>query len=775
MQHTTAADDEATRLLDPARIPAPAHGNVSIGVGAWIGPYVLEEVIGEGGMGQVFLARQTEPIQRRVALKLIRRQIADGLSLAYFEIERQALARMEHPAIARVYDAGRTDSGFPYFVMEYIDGMPLHQWRRETEPDLRTCLTVFVALLRGVQHAHERGIVHRDLKPANVIITDVDGKPTPKLIDFGIAVGIDSGSGDTPVDNAGSPAYMSPEQFDRSMGVDARSDVYSLGLILLELLQPGRHRHNDPTQSTELRSRLQASTRGRHDVDLSTIPLELRHVLLKALAPDRDDRYDSAALFADDVQRWLESRPLLALPQTPGYLTRKFVQRHRLAVSLASLALATLVIGLVSTLWALAQAEREATRSKATADFLATVLGGVNPDIAGNLDKTLLRTVLEEASARASVELQDQPEVLTDIQNAIGDSYMGLADFPRALEYSSAAYQRTREQYGEFAAETLRQVPMYTNALTKSSDAAAAIAVLEPAIVASRREFGDDDITTLRMRQNLGIALWEDSRPADGLIELEAAAEGYARTLGPAANRTNDTRFAQSIVLATLGEYEQAVAMLQGVIDRVSERYGDDHPRTFSLRNSLGVFHLQNREFAAGEKVLKPLLEPIEQVFGSDNHMTLMVAGNLAGALRQQGKVDESGPYYQRALEGRIRVSGPDDTATLMAKTNYGNWLLDAGRIDESMAFQQEVVASVDRLHGGRHSAKVGGLLGLGRALIRKGEYLQAEALLLEVLQLQTDLDGPKSPRLVRIHEALHELYTAWGRPEAAKAYPLPD
>ncbi len=775
-QSPFAVDDEVTRLLDTAVTPTcTVDSDGAIGSGARIGPYILDEVIGEGGMGQVFLARQTEPIQRRVALKLIRRQIADGLSLAYFEIERQALARMEHPAIARVYDAGRTGNGFPYFVMEYIDGLPLHQWRQQADPSLRTCLQVFTLLLRGVQHAHERGIVHRDLKPANVIVTDVDGQPVPKLIDFGIAVGIDEGGGNTHIDNAGSPAFMSPEQFDRRMGIDARSDVYSLGLILLELLQPGRHRHNDPTQSTELRSRLQASTRGQRDVDLHAIPLELRHVLLKALAPDREHRYDSAALFADDIQRWLENRPLLAVPHSSSYLTRKFVQRHRLAVVLVSLATLSLVAGLLSTLWALSQAEREATRARATADFLGTVLAGVNPDVAGNLDKTLLRMVLEEASTRAALELHDQPEVLSGIESAIGESYLGLADFPRALEHVGSAYRRTRDKHGEFAPETLRQLPMYANALLKSDDVAGAIAVLEPGIAASRRRFGADDITTLRLRHNLGIALWEQSRPAESLVELEAAVDGFTRLVGIDGEQASNARFGQAIVLATLGRHDEAVAVLQDVIARVSARYGTDHPRTFTLRNSLAVFHLQNRDFAAGEQVLKPLLEPMERVFGKDNSMTLMVAGNLAGALRQQGKIDESGPYYQRTVEGRLAVHGPDDSRTLMAQSNYANWLLDVERIDEAMATQREVIAAVDRLHGGRHSAKVGALIGLGRAHIREQRYPEAEALLLEVLRLQTDLEGPQSPRLVRIHEALHELYGAWGRPDAAAAYPLPD
>lgn len=767
-------DDEATRLLDAAAsVDDSSHDTT--GPGSRIGPYTLGPVIGEGGMGQVFLAQQAEPIQRRVALKLIRRQIADGLALAYFEIERQALARMEHPAIARVYDAGRTDQGYPYFVMEYIDGRPLHQWREQVGPDLRTCLRVFALLLRGVQHAHERGIVHRDLKPANVIITEVDGQPVPKLIDFGIAVGINGSSGNSHIDSAGSPAFMSPEQFDKRMGVDARSDVYSLGLILLELLQPGRHRHSDPTQSTELRSRLEASTRGRRDVDLSAIPLELRHVLLKALAPEREHRYDSAALFADDIQRWLEKRPLLAVPQTNTYLARKFVQRHRLAVTLASLAVFILVAGLVSTLWALSQAEREATRARATADFLGTILAGVNPDVAGNLDKTLLRMVLEEASTRAAVELRDQPEVLSGIEGAIGESYLGLADFERALEYVGSGYRRTRDQYGESAPETLRLLPMYGNALMKADDVHGALAVLTPGVAASLREFGPDDLTTLRLRHNLGIALWEQSRPAESLVEIEAAVAGFTRQLGVDAQLTSDARFGLSIVLATLGRFDEAITMLEDVIARVSARYGADHPRTFSLRNSLAVFHLQNRDFAAGERVLKPLLEPMERVFGTDNTMTLMVAGNLGGALRQQGKIDESGPYYQRTLDGRTALHGADDSRTLMAKTNYANWLLDVERIDESMAGQREVVDAIDRLHGGRHPAKIGALIGLGRAHIRLQRYSEAEALLLEVLQLQTDMEGEQSPRIVRIHEALRELYTAWGRPDEAARYPLPD
>ena len=745
-------------------------------IGARIGPYTLIEAIGEGGMGEVFLAEQGEPIRRRVALKLIRRQIVDALSLAYFEIERQALARMEHPAIARVYDAGRTPEGFPYFAMEYVDGVTLGRWHEREAPDLATRLRVFTTLARGVQHAHERGIVHRDLKPDNVLVTLVDGHPQPKLIDFGIAVGIDSGSGSASVTRAGSVDYMSPEQFASDhAAIDARSAVSSLGLILLSLLAPQLRVRGEPTERpTDLHARLCASLAGSRDTDLGVVPGDLRHLLARALMPDRERRYASAGALADDVERYIEGRPLRAVPRSRVYVLRKFVQRNRLAVGLAAATAFAVLTGLAATLWSLAEAEREAARARATADFLATVLSSVNPDVARDLDKTLLRKVLDEAATRADRELAGQPDVRAGIERAITESYLGLGDYPRALEHASRTHTNMLTLHGAQHAETLHSLLPYSEALVRSGKLADAETLLRPAIADATRRLGADHELTLRLRHHLGLALRDLGRAPETLIEFADAAIGLRTALGENAVPTVNADYAWAIALADSDRFDEAIPRLKDLIARRGALRGIDHPEVLSMRNSLAVFYRQARRYADGERELKTLLAPYASQYGADNSATLMIHGNLGGALRQQGKIEESGPYYLRAMEGNRKIYGTDHPRAVMTLHNYGNWLLDAGRIDDAERTQAEAAAAAERTFKEQHPTKAEIRTSIGKVKTRQARYADAEKDLLQSVEMKIALRGPENSRLFQSREALRELYTAWGRPDDAARHAEP-
>ncbi len=767
--HDPFEHDEPTEFTGTASaLPAAADAPASAMPGSRIGPYLLIEAIGEGGMGEVFLAEQAEPIRRRVALKLVRRQIVDALSLAYFEIERQALARMEHPAIARVYDAGRTPEGFPYFAMEYVDGVTLGRWHEQSAPDLGRRLRVFITLVRGVQHAHERGIVHRDLKPDNVLVTEVDGEPQPKLIDFGIAVGIDAGTGAGTVNRAGSIDYMSPEQFVADhAALDARSDVYSLGLILLHLLVPHLRTRGEPTQRpTELHARLCASLVGRRDPELDAVPGELRHLLARALAPDRENRYESASALADDVQRFVDKRPLRALPRSRTYALRKLVARNRVAFTLAAGVVLAVLVGLGATLWSLAEAEREAARARATADFLATVLSSVNPDVARDLDKTLLRKVLDEAATRADHELAGQPDVRAVIERAITESYLGLGDHARALEHASRAHANMLALHGTRHDETWRSLLPYSEALVRSGKLDEAEALLRQAIADATRNLGADHELTLRLRHHLGLALRDLGRVSETLVEFADAANGLQTALGEDAVATVNAAYAWAIALADSDRFDEAIPRLKALIARRGERRGIDHPEVLSMRNSLAVFFMMSRRYADGERELKALLAPFSSQYGADNPTTLMIHGNLGGALRQQGKVEEAGPYYLRAMEGYRKLFGTDNPRSIMTLHNYGNWLLDAGRVDEAAATQADALAAADRIYKELHPTQAEIMTSIGKVRTRQERFAEAEQVLLKSVEMKVALRGETNSRLFQSREALRELYAAWKRPE---------
>ncbi len=384
-----------TEMLTGVARPAPSEGAPPAGPVAGAAPraviagrYTLVEMIGEGGMGSVYLASQTEPVKRQVALKLITPGMDSKAVLARFDAERQALALMDHPNIARVYDGGTTGEGNPFFVMELVRGAPITQFCDEHRLPVRARLGLFVAVCQAVQHAHQKGIIHRDLKPSNVLVTEVDGRPTPKVIDFGVAKATELRLTEMSFSDAGAivgtPAYMSPEQADPATAdIDTRTDVYSLGVMLYELLvgsPPIDARQlkrgavlemlrmvrevDPPRPSTKLSTADDrpdvAANRGIEPAKLARLLQgELDWVVMKALEKDRARRYDTANGLARDIQRYLADEVVEARPPSAGYRLQKFVKRNKGQVIAASLVLAALLAGMAGTTWGLIEARRQ--------------------------------------------------------------------------------------------------------------------------------------------------------------------------------------------------------------------------------------------------------------------------------------------------------------------------------------------------------------------------------------------------------------------------------
>jgi non-specific serine/threonine protein kinase/serine/threonine-protein kinase len=781
--HAAGPDDpDRTTLLDRTDAPAAPAAGESFHPGQQVGPYRLVELLGEGGMGQVFLADQQQPIRRRVALKLMRHQLAGSLAEAYFEIERQALARMEHPAIAKVFDAGRTDQGFPYFAMEFVEGRPLDHWCENDKPASLACLQLFVTLAYGVQHAHQRGIVHRDLKPSNVLVTTVDGRPQPKLIDFGIAIGLDQVPGATPqgsYERAGSGPYMSPEQFHAdSGGIDIRTDIYSLGVVLLGILlpTPGLRTLGQPVPArAQLHERVMASLqRGSQDPVLDPLPRELRHVVARAIDPQRERRYDSATALAEDVQRYVDGDAVEAVPPTTGYRLSKFVRRQRRPLAVALAVAVTLVAGLAVALGGLVRAEREATRAQATAEFLATVLAGVDPDQARELDKTLLRAVLDDAALRAGAELADQPEALAQIEGVIADSYTGLGEFDLALTHAERSHRLAQSALGPDHPDTLARARGLGRAQVDVGLLREAEPLLRDTLDRLTRVLGADALITLKTRQTLGWLLRESGRFDEAEAELARAIAGLRASRGDDDPDTIETRFTRAIVLGDLERFDESIAELRELAALRTRLLGAEHPRTLSIRNSLAVSYLQSRRYAEGERELMDMLPAFERVFGPEGTSTLMVVGNLGGALRQQGKVEASGPWYQRAADALRERFGPSHPRALQSRHNFGNYLFDAGRYQEAYDTQAEVVRLGREAFGASHAVIGEALEWQGRAAAALGDSAQAEQLLGAALAMKTDLYGPDSARVATTRRHLDELRARLARGDADPGLPLP-
>jgi len=449
-----------------------------------IGPYRLVKPIGEGGMGRVYLAEQDEPVQRRVALKLTRRGLDSQEAMARFRAERQALAVLDHPNIARVFDAGSTDDGRPWFAMEYIEGVPITTWAAERGLGLAERIELLLPVCEAVQHAHRKGLIHRDLKPSNILVVDQGGQAVPKVIDFGIARLLQADGDDrTQVTRLGeligTPEYMSPEQAALGeIDIDTRSDVYSLGLVLYELLVGTL-----PMTGKELRalgfeamcrqiregdtprpSRMQPAAETLSDATTqrwrSRLKGDLDSVLLKALAKDRERRYGSAADLADDLKRYLVNEPVIAQPPSMRYRAGKFVRRHRWPVAAGTMVALALLVGSVVAVYGLQQA-RDALRqsevnleearllnsiSNAYADALQRLFGGIG-------DVEVSTRLLVEHVEERTADWPTDPQSAALTAFAVGRHFLSRNDYPTARRifepWLQAGYgSDTLQQYG---------------------------------------------------------------------------------------------------------------------------------------------------------------------------------------------------------------------------------------------------------------------------------------------------------------------------------------
>ncbi len=765
-------------------------GSHTLPPGQRVGPYRITRLLGEGGMGAVYLAEQLEPIQRPVALKLIRAQLQGGLAEAYFMVERQALARMEHPAIAKVYDAGTTPQGHPFFAMEWIDGPPLGAYWATRGGDRRQLLELFIRICMGVQHAHQRGVIHRDLKPSNVLIADVDGKSSPKIIDFGIAIGASQTTGgeSTLMQTAGTRGYMSPEQLRGKISeIDVRTDIYALGVMLLELLIPtqtmdelAQGGFDNRDLHAALLVSLGETNPARAEIvrGLSDIPTELRWALARATDPDRTRRYESAQAFADDLRRYLGRYPLRAVPNRNSYRLGCFVARNRgpiLAAAMIAIALiagaTAAVIGMVNARNAAIRANIEAEKSRQTSEFLADILSGVRPEEARDLDKTLLRKILDNAAAQAQKKLADQPETLAQIEATIGNSYYSISDYKPSLQHTEHALDVAKEKLGHDALETLRIQRQYAQELTNLGKFPEADAAYADNVATLTRVRGAEEKDTLKSRSDLSELLIYEGKLADAEKNVLAIEEPIAREFGPTSDEALNIGVIHAEALVYLGRYEEAEPIYRKLIANHEKVYGPEHPKTLDVLNRFAIMNLEANRFAEGEKILSGMLPICEKIYGPNHAFTVEIVSNLAGALRQQGtpeKIAASGPYYERALDETRKRYGEKNQNTVMATHNYGNYLLDVGKTDEAIATQRHALEYALLVFGGDANVTGEVHFGLGKSLLKAHQYSEAEKELLVAIDEKEKDFGKTHWRLREYIAPLIETYQAMGKSDQA-------
>ncbi|HEV2490262.1 MAG TPA: serine/threonine-protein kinase [Candidatus Acidoferrales bacterium] len=735
-----------------------------------IGRYHLLQRIGEGGMGDVWLAEQKEPVRRRVALKLVRAGMNTREVMARFESERQALALMDHPAIAKVLDAGSTPQGAPYFVMEYVAGVPITVYCDNHQLTTRERLALFVHVCEGVQHAHQKAIIHRDLKPSNILVTEVDGHPAPKIIDFGVAKALSQRlTADTLYTRVGelvgTPQYMSPEQaLSSGEDIDTRSDVYSLGVIFYELLAGTppidlrkvaldeflrRLREEEPSKpSTKVRTQEPATSTDvahkRHTEPLTLVRQmrgDLDSIALKALEKDRSRRYGSPSDFAADIGRCLRNEAVLAVPPSLGYRVRKFARRYRAALATACAFSLVLITAAVISIRQSIRANKEAAVAQAVNDFLQNDLLGQasvynqskpDPDIK-------VRTVLDRAAQRIEGKFTSQPEVEAGIRATIGQTYLDLGQYPEARTHLERALELDRRALGAKDPKTLKAMSRIGLIAVLQGKYSEAETLLRQTVDMQRRGLGPEHPDTLESMNRLATVLAEERKSAQAEVLFNQTLEIRRRVLGPEEPDTLKSMNDLANVCDDEGKFAQSEALYNQVLEIQRRVLGPEHPSTVASMDNLSIVYSDEHKYAEAEALFSQTLEIRRRVLGPEHPETLGSMNNLANVYYGERKYAKAEALHSQALEIRHRVLGPEHPDTLMAMFNLGNDYSAEGKYAQAEALYSKALEMQRRVLGHEHHDTLGSMNNLVNVYYAEGKYVQAEALCREGLKDDTN------------------------------------
>jgi eukaryotic-like serine/threonine-protein kinase len=687
--------------------------------GAWsAGQFVAERfqlirMLGEGGMGEVWLCDQTAPVKRQVALKFVHSGSYSRTGLQRFLLERQALALMEHPLIAKIFDAGTTAEGQPYLVMEYVPGRPITTYCDEKKLATPARLELFARVCEAVQHAHQKAIIHRDLKPSNILVVEMDGKPIPRVIDFGIAkILADQTADGSALHNSlsvfggvmGTPGYISPEQADpNNHDIDTRADVYSLGVILYELLtgtlpvdpigwqnkpfdEVLRSLREDDPQRPSARVSTQHDTLAaiaeKRDTEsqklVSLLRGDLDSITMKALEKDRNRRYATPLDFSADIQHFLDHRPVQARPASAGYRLHKYVRRNRIALIVAVAFAVVLVAAAAVTIRQSIRANREAAVAETVNEFLQNDLlaqagtsaqsgTGANPD-----PDLKVRTALDRAAVRIEGKFAKQPEVEATIRDTIGWTYSDLGLFPEARQQLERALELHRRILGPEHPKTLKsmmRVGWVAYAVGNYRDAEA---FLNQALEAQRRVLGPEHPDTLQTMENLALLFINEGKKTQAEAVDVQLLEIRKRLLGPEHPDTLQAMVNLARVYYSEGKQFQAEAPDVQILEIRKRLLGSEHPDTLKSMNNLASVYEAEDKYPEAEALNTETLEIEKRVLGPENPTTLQCMTQLAVVYSREHKYAQAEELYTQTLEIQRRVLGPNSPYTALTLYNLG-------------------------------------------------------------------------------------------------------
>jgi len=777
------------------------------------GKYKLLEELGSGGMGVVYLAEQVEPVKRRVALKIIKLGMDTRQVVARFETERQALAVMDHPNIARVFDAGATETGRPYFVMELARGIPITDYCDRHKLPTRERLQLFIGVCQAVQHAHQKGVIHRDLKPSNILVVIQDDRPVPKIIDFGIAKATDHRLAQRTLFTEqgqliGTPEYMSPEQAEMSgLDVDTRTDIYSLGVILYELLagalpfDAGKLRSaafgeiqriiretEPPKASTRLSTlkETKAEIAKRRGTDPGSLIKLLRGdldwITMKAMAKDRTHRYSSASDLAAEIERYLRHEPVTAGPPSAAYRIGKYVRRHKLGVAAAVVVMLAVLIGTAGTTIGMlraVRAEKKAVEEAATAtrvsDFLVDLFKVSDPGEARGNTITA-REILDRGAKKVEEELAGQPAIQARLMDTMGKVYQSLGLFDQALPLMKSALQLRRLNLGNDHLDTGISMENTGLVLVAKGDYAAAEPLLQEALAVRRRLLGNSHADVAASLASLGEVNYMKGDFERAEKYFRESLDLRRTTLGrehiEISNSLNDL----AMTLKERGRYEEAEPMYRESLAIRRKLFGDDHPAIAQSLNNLGMFLYQmflnkKNDGAEAEQLLRQALEMNRRMLGNEHPEVSTNLNNLALLLREKGDYNQAIVLFREVTEIDRKNLGDDHPYVANAMRNLAAALVRKGDYKSAEELFHKAIAIQHKTFAEKSWEIATTKLLLGTCHTKAKRFKEAEPLILEAFPIIEKNFGALHPRTQAAVKSLIGLYEAWGKPEKAAAY----